>query len=296
MICAPDGGILDDLVVYRQADDRFLVIANASNSAVVTGRGAQRTGRRRCDQVARRRPMTPRSSPFRDRTRPRPNRQPKLAWALALKYYSGGYAEVAASPGLGGADRLHRRGRLRGVLPSAGRRARVGRAHGSWRPAWSRRAWRPVTRSGLEAGMPLYGNELGRDVTPYEAGLARVVGWTSRGTSSAGRRWRRPRKQTGPVVLIGLIARSRRVPRHGYPVLSAARKSGTVTSGAPSPTLGVPVAMAYVTREVAEPGAGTEFGIDVRGRVSPPTALSCLSTGGVSKHERSRRAPLYRGA
>ena len=42
MLCAPDGGILDDLIIYRQADERFLVVANASNTAVVLAELLQR--------------------------------------------------------------------------------------------------------------------------------------------------------------------------------------------------------------------------------------------------------------
>jgi glycine cleavage system T protein (aminomethyltransferase) len=65
------------------------------------------------------------------------------------------------------------------------------------------------------------------------------------------------------------------VPRHGYPVLWDGKPCGAVTSGAPSPTLGVPIAMAYLEPEAAglaaaEPGAGdTRLSIDIRGRGEP---------------------------
>ena len=113
--------------------------------------------------------------------------------------------------------------------------------------------------------MPLYGNELGPDVTPYEAGLGRVVRLDKPG-DFVGRQALAARAAEGPRrTLIGLLARSRRVPRHGYPVLSAAGdRVGVVTSGAPSPTLGRPIAMAYV-----EVDAGGPFGIDVRGKTEP---------------------------
>ena len=60
-------------------------------------------------------------------------------------------------------------------------------------------------------------------------------------------------------VLTGLACRGRRVPRHGYTVLWDGKPCGTVTSGAPSPTLGMPIAMAYTEPEIpglaaAEPG------------------------------------------
>jgi aminomethyltransferase len=122
----------------------------------------------------------------------------------------------------------------------------------------------------LEAGMPLYGNELGPDVTPYEAGLGRVVRLDKPG-DFVGRQALAERAAEGPRrTLIGLLVQSRRVPRHGYAVLSgtglsaAGDRVGVVTSGAPSPTLGTPIAMAYVEGDASGP-----FGIDVRGKAEP---------------------------
>ena len=55
-----------------------------------------------------------------------------------------------------------------------------------------------------------------------------------------------PALSSGPLKrLVGLTIQSRRIARHGYPVLADGRHIGTVTSGAPSPTLGMPIAMAY---------------------------------------------------
>ena len=94
--------------------------------------------------------------------------------------------------------------------------------------------------------MPLYGNELGPDVTPFEAGLGRVVKFDKPG-EFVGREALAARAASGPVKhLVGLTIQSRRVARHGYPVLADGRTCGTVTSGAPSPTLGAPIAMAYL--------------------------------------------------
>ena len=108
----------------------------------------------------------------------------------------------------------------------------------------------------LEAGMPLYGNELGRDVTPFEAGLGRVVKFDKPG-EFVGREALAARASSGPRKrLVGLTIQSRRIARHGYPVLADGQDRGVVTSGAPSPTLGVPIAMAYLEPGVAEPGAG----------------------------------------
>jgi aminomethyltransferase len=68
------------------------------------------------------------------------------------------------------------------------------------------------------------------------------------------------------------------VPRHGYAVLWDGEPCGTVTSGAPSPTLGVPIALAYLEPEAARQAAGAGGGtgrlaVDVRGRAEPARAV-----------------------
>src|SRR5262249_48890727 len=141
----------------------------------------------------------------------------------------------------------------------------------------------------LEAGMPLYGNELSRDVTPFEAGLGRVVKLDKPG-DFVGRAALADRARTGPTkVLVGLAGRTRRVPskampcrgmggwgpRHGYAVLRDGEPCGTVTSGTPSPTLGRPIAMAYLTAEAAEAArsaigsGGGPLAVDIRGSAEP---------------------------
>jgi aminomethyltransferase len=260
MLCAPDGGILDDLIIYRQAADRFLVVANAANAAVVL---AELTAR--CPAAT----VTDESADTGLISIQGPNASSLLSpltdLPLAdLRYYAGGEGTVAGRPawiartGYTGEDGFEifcapadcepvwdaLAGTVPGGLPAAGLAAR--------------------DTLRLEAGMPLYGNELGPDVTPYEAGLGRVVRFDKPG-DFVGREALAARAAAGPrVELIGLRAGSRRVPRHGYPVLSGTRQAGVVTSGAPSPTLGVPIAMAYV-----EPGTTGPFGIDIRGRAEP---------------------------
>jgi aminomethyltransferase len=62
--------------------------------------------------------------------------------------------------------------------------------------------------------------------------------------------------------LVGLTVEGRGIARHGYPVLAGDRRTGVVTSGTQSPTLGVPIAMAYVAPADAEPG--TMVDIEIR--------------------------------
>ncbi len=266
MLCAPDGGVLDDLVIYRQGSDpeRFLVVANAANTAVVLGELQRRCSRTPGAQVH-------------DETAATgliaiqgPNAARILSAVTdlelgAMRYYAGSYGSVADRPawvartGYTGEDGFE-------VFCAAGDCERVWTALTEAGPAGlvpAGLAARDTLR--LEAGMPLYGNELGPDVTPYEAGLGRVVR-LDKPADFVGRQALAARAAEGPrQVLTGLVARSRRVPRHGYAVLSeAGGRVGVVTSGAPSPTLGAPIAMAYV-----ETGATGPFGIDIRGKTEP---------------------------
>src|SRR5690606_35261599 len=94
----------------------------------------------------------------------------------------------------------------------------------------------------LEAGMPLYGNELGLEMLPEQAGLGRVVKLDAKGDFVG-----RAAIEAGPPeaarVLVGLSSEGRRAGRSHYPVLDAdGAVVGEVTSGALSPTLGHPIA------------------------------------------------------
>jgi aminomethyltransferase len=119
----------------------------------------------------------------------------------------------------------------------------------------------------LEAGMPLYGNELGPDLTPFEAGLGRVVKFGKPG-DFVGRSALLDRSLAGPrCELVGLTIQSRRVARHGFAVFADGKQAGTVTSGAPSPTLGHPIAMAYLN---ADPDArDAVLTVGIRGEAVP---------------------------
>jgi aminomethyltransferase len=123
----------------------------------------------------------------------------------------------------------------------------------------------------LEAGMPLYGHELSVDTLPVQAGLGRVVAMAKEGDFVG-----RGAVEAGPAstarVLVGLRAEGKRAGRAGYGVFSDDTAVGEITSGALSPTLGYPIAMAYVDADVAEPGTALE--IDVRGSRVAATVVS----------------------
>jgi aminomethyltransferase len=273
MLCAPDGGVLDDLVVYRQAADRFLVVANAANTALV-----HEELRSRCADAL----VTDETAEHALIAIQGPDAAGILAKLTSaevgdLRYYAGCYADVAgrrawvARTGYTGEDGFeifcrpgdaeHIWAALTGAAdPGTAPLSEAGHHHAALVPAGL--AARDTLR--LEAGMPLYGNELGPDVTPYDAGLGRVVKLEKQfvGRDALAARAAEPPRR----VLAGLTMRSRRVPRHGYPVLAGpeAAPAGTVTSGAPSPTLGAPIAMAYLDAAAKPP-----FAVDIRGKAEP---------------------------
>ena len=281
MICAEDGGVIDDLIVYRDTDATFLVVANASNHDTVLAELAERTAgfdvtvEDRSPQTALIAVQGPRALEILQATE-------GLAEAghdaETLKYYAAipmtfeGNTVLVARTGYTGEDGFEFF--LDAALAPALWRAflAAGEPFGLVPAGLSAR-----DSLRLEAGMPLYGNELDRTTTPHDAGLGRVVKLDKVDEAGdplpfVGRAALESRAHSEPArVLVGLEGLGRRAARHGYPVtLSTDADSpriGTVTSGAPSPTLGHPVAMAYVTPEVSAPG--TELAVDVRGRREP---------------------------
>ena len=270
MICAADGGILDDLIVYRLAAEEFLVVANAANTGVVLAALTERAAGHDAevtDQtdgyalIAIQGPaaagiLGPLASVPLDGVRYYASQPATVAGRdilLARTGYTGedGF-ELFTSP----ADAEH----VWSALAEAG-------AGAGLVPAGL--AARDTLR--LEAGMPLYGNELGPDITPFDAGLGRVVKLGKAG-DFVGRDALAAAAEAGPRrVLVGLVGGTRRVPRHGYPVLWDGQPCGEVTSGAPSPTLGVPIAMAYLEPAAARAAetAASGLAVDVRGRAEP---------------------------
>ena len=113
----------------------------------------------------------------------------------------------------------------------------------------------------LEAGMPLYGNELDTSTNPFEAGLGRVVKLTKPGDFVGRAAFERAASAAPTRTLVGLVVEGRGIARHGYPVYAGERRTGVVTSGTHSPTIGSPIAMAYVAPADAEPGTIVEVEI-----------------------------------
>jgi len=276
LILNEQGGIVDDLIVYRMADTSFLVVANASNRFAVVDALHERAAGiggpafaveldDRTEQIALIAAQGPASEAVLAATAGL-----AIAGLADLKYYAWG------SGSFGGSDLMVAR---TGYTGEDGFELYAPVEHAA-------ALWAALTAAGeplglvpcglaardtlrLEAGMPLYGHELGASILPVQAGLGRVVvtdkpAFVGRDAIIAG-------PPAGAPVLVGLAAEGRRAARAEYAVFDGDRLVGEVTSGALSPTLGHPIAMAFVDPAVAEPG--TVLDLDVRGTRIPATVV-----------------------
>jgi glycine cleavage system T protein (aminomethyltransferase) len=261
MMCEADGGVIDDLIVYRLAANRYLVVANASNAHIVSDELAARLAGFRA--VLDDRSLATALCAVQG---------PRAVEILApltdvdlggLKYYAIAEGTVAGIPalvartGYTGEDGFEvfvdtaRAGELWDALFAAGQ------PHGLLPIGLGAR-----DTLRLEAGMPLYGNELDRETTPFDAGLGRVVK-LDKPDDFVGRAALEKVGAEGPAKrLVGLVMRGRGIARHGYAVNAGDRRSGLVTSGTHSPTLGKAIAMAYVAPGDAE--TGTILEVEIR--------------------------------
>ena len=300
LLLSDAGGVIDDVIVYRLADDRFLVISNAGNRDTVASAFAELVRRSPVaaafaegpsdaplefgivrgsagatiddvsDAYALIAVQGPRAREIVEATSAVVDVAPALAdlgyyaWAsgafegqplfIARTGYTGedGYELLVANalaPALW--DALLAAGAPLGLVPAG-------------------LASRDTLR--LEAGMPLHGHELSDAILPAQAGLGRVV--ASDKSDFVGKQALAAAPADLPV-LVGLRAEGRRAGRAGYAVYadaSGGEAVGEITSGALSPTLGHPIAMAFVPPELAAPG--TALFIDVRGTRIPATVTA----------------------
>jgi len=118
----------------------------------------------------------------------------------------------------------------------------------------------------LEAGLPLYGHDLGPDTSPIEAGLNFAINKRRRGEGGflGADRVLRELANGAPRKWVGLTLEGRQAAREGAEVFAGDQRVGILTSGGFSPSLECPIAVAYVAIAHAAPGTALE--IDVRGK------------------------------
>ena len=275
LICDEDGGIIDDLISYRRGDEEYLVVPNAGNADVVAAAFAERaagfdvTVANESAETSLIAVQGPKSVEILHALVPDEQR----ALVSDMKYYSADDATVAGIPVLLARTGYTGEDGFELYVPNA-------QAPELWRALLEAGEPHGMIPAGLasrdslrlEAGMPLYGNELSREVTPFEAGLGPVVSFKKE-ERFVGRDALEARKAAGPErVLVGLKGAGRRAGRSGYGVFAGGSgvdgdPIGVITSGQPSPTLGYPVAIAYVDPEFSE--VGTALDVDLRGKAEP---------------------------
>ena len=254
-LCADDGSVLDDLIVWWLDEEVFDVMPNASNTARVLDAlgGVDTTGERALLAI----------------------QGPEARRCLA------GVSPEAAAVGRFRVARVEWRG-VPLVVAGTGYTGEDGVEVAV--PAEAAAAlWEAVTDAGvvpaglgardtlrLEAGLPLHGHELGPGITPLQAGLSWVVGWAK--PSFPGRAALEAERAAGPTRLLrGIATGGRRPPRAGQEVVTGDGAVATLTSGNFSPVLGHGIALAFLPPAVAEgePVKVVARGTEVPGRVVP---------------------------
>ncbi len=300
LLLSEAGGVVDDVIVYRLDEARFLVISNAGNRELVAQAFREGVGSAGVsaavelsastafpldhtlsvdhgatiadisDSVALIAVQGPHGRAIVESTAGIEGLAPALADLGYYAWSSGGFEGAAlfvARTGYTGEDGFEL------MVPNAV-------APALWDALLAAGAPLGLVPAGLasrdtlrlEAGMPLHGHELSDRILPAQAGLGRVV--ASDKDDFVGKE-ALAAAPTDLPVLVGLEAEGRRAGRAGYAVYAAAVEGepiGEITSGALSPTLGHPIAMAFVPPAFAE--AGTELFIDVRGTRIPATVTA----------------------
>ena len=264
LLCYPEGGIVDDLTLYRLDDDRFMLTVNASNIdkdwAWVTSHGG---GTAQWTNMSTETALIAVQGP----------KAEGLVGRLAdtdvtrVPYYHFVRGAVAGVPaiisrtGYTGEDGFElyapaaRAEALWGALIEAG--------HGDGIQPIGLGA-RDTLR--LEMKFALYGNDIDETTNPLEAGLGWIVkpgkgDFLGRAAIEAVRGRGVTRK------LVGLEMVERAVPRHGYAILHQGSPAGTVTSGSFGPSVERGIGMGYVRTELA--AVGTDLAVEIRGRAEP---------------------------
>jgi aminomethyltransferase len=258
-LCDEGGGIIDDVTVYR-LDDRVLMVANAANASTVWDWLSARKpadvtledATPRLAQIAFQGPQAQAAlhAPFADAVRDLGYyHHTRLSWEgreilISRNGYTGedGFEiYVPAECAVTLWEQLLEWGRAIGVEPIG-----LG-ARDSLR---------------MEVNYALYGNELGREVTPLEAGLRWVVKFKDHEFIGKAALLRQ-QAQGVPRTLIGFAVEGKRLARRGHPILGGGREIGRVTSGGFCPSLERGMGMGLVAPEWKEIATGIE--IDARG-------------------------------
>jgi len=263
LLCREDGGVVDDVTLYRVNDQRYVFCVNAGNIAKDLAWIQEHAGEATIVDRSQATALIALQGPA-----ARGILAPLTPLPLdRLKSFRFARSEVAGLPalvsrtGYTGEDGFElfvdapRAVALWTALLAAGRDAGL----------------EPIGLGArdtlrLEAALPLYGHELDESTSPLAAGLGRWVKLD--GEDFIGRGALLHEQERGaPRKLVGLALRGPGIARQGYPITCEGAQVGVVTSGTHSPTLGSAVALAYVAAALAASGAA--LAVEIRGRAVP---------------------------
>ena len=258
-MCYPDGGIVDDLLVYKIAENEFLLVVNASNIEKDFNwmKDNNKFGvsiKNRSDDYSLLAVQGPNSKEVLDKL---------LSHELDLEYYhfiKGKIADVDM------------------IISRTGYTGEIGyELYFTGDELTAEKVWNEIFTAGkefdiqpvglaardslrLEMGYCLYGNDIDQTTNPIEAGL----GWVTKIDKAEfiGKESILKVKQDGiNRKLVAMISDEKTFPRKGYEIISSGKKAGIITSGTVSPVLEKPIALGYVDKPYSSPGSEVSFKI-----------------------------------
>jgi aminomethyltransferase len=265
MVCNEQGGIRDDVTVYRWPYG-YAMVVNASNREKIVAWLAQHKGKRNVeitDQTLQTCMVAVQGPRALEKCRGLFDADAeKLAYYFATPTRYRDKGCVISRTGYTGEDGLE-------IMVGAAQAGQL------WEELLAR-GCKPCGLGArdtlrLEAAMPLYGHELNEEIDPFQAGL----GWAVKLDKGdfVGREALLRRRQDAPLrKRVGLELEGKRLAREGAAVLAGDREIGRVTSGTFAPTLGKAIAMAYVEGTFTAPG--TACAVDVRGKPEPARVVA----------------------
>lgn len=271
MMCYPNGGTVDDLLVYKMGDNDFFLVINAANiDKDVEWMQQQMQGfdirfEHQSDYYGQLAVQGPEAEAVVEEVLGLPCKELKFYTAKTLDVADGDEGEtiIISRTGYTGEDGFE--------------------IYGSHE--FTQKAWDKLLESGrckpcglgcrdtlrFEVGLPLYGDELSADITPVMAGLSIFVKLDKE--EFIGKEALAEQKANGaPARIIGIELADKAIPRHGYPVLNeAGEQVGEVTTGYHCLSVDKSVCMALVKSEFAK--LGTPLQVQIRKKVFPGTVV-----------------------
>lgn len=264
-MCYPDGGIIDDLLVYKFSDTKFMFVVNASNiekdfNWMKENNKFNVDIRNLSDEYSLIAVQGPNSQKI---------IQKICGSDLDLEYYY--FTETKAAG-------------IEMIISRTGYTGEIGyELYFKGNESVAENVWNKILEAGkefniqpaglaardslrLEMGFCLYGNDIDKTTNPLEAGL----GWITKlkKDNFIGKETLVKVKESGlKRKLCGIISNEKAFPRHGYDITFKGKKIGTVTSGTVSPVLEKPIALGYLEIDFAEEGKEVNF--LVRGKEIP---------------------------